>query len=234
MARQFASASSQYLNRGSAIVTAAPFSVSVWFKTGSTTDQVLVSAAKIADAGHRFNLSLSGSNVYAQAFDGTAGNALTSTTFTTNAWQHAGVVFASTTDRRAYLNGGGKGTNATSVSPAGINEFYAARYESGLYFDGLLAELATWNVALDDDEIAALAKGVCPLLIRPQSLVAYYPLFGNDSPEPDRWKSRFDLTLTNGPTKADHPRIYYPTNAWVPQLPAAAAAANAGAMFAVF
>jgi len=44
-------------------------------------------------------------------------------------------------------------------------------------FDGLVAEVAVWNVVLDDSEIAALAQGVSPLLIRSTALVEYWPVF---------------------------------------------------------
>ena len=44
------------------------------------------------------------------------------------------------------------------------------------YCDGSLAEAAIWNAALSDAEVAALATGVSPLLVRPGSLVFYAPL----------------------------------------------------------
>jgi hypothetical protein len=75
-----------------------------------------------------------------------------------------------------------------------------------------MAEIALWSADLTDDEHTALSKGVSPTLIRPQSLVAYWPLFANDATEIDRWKSGFDLTVI-GATKAAQPRMYYPSGA---------------------
>ena len=37
---------------------------------------------------------------------------------------------------------------------------------------------ATWNVELTEAEMAVLAAGICPIYVRPESLVAYLPLLG--------------------------------------------------------
>ena len=66
-----------------------------------------------------------------------------------------------------------------------------------------------WDVALTDDEVATLAKGVCPLFVRPGNLLAYWPLIGNNSPEID-CVGRFEMTLTNSPGTSAHPRVYMP------------------------
>lgn len=87
--------------------------------------------------------------------------------------------------------------------------------QSGLevFADGRVAEAAIWNVALTASEVAALAKGVSPLQIRPASLQAYWPLIGRQSPEPD-WVGGFNLTLTNAPANAAHVPVM-PPYAWV-------------------
>ena len=36
---------------------------------------------------------------------------------------------------------------------------------------------ASWNVVLTDDEMNCLNRGISPLLIRPQHLIYYFPLF---------------------------------------------------------
>jgi len=88
----------------------------------------------------------------------------------------------------------------------------------GTYWSKLnarVAEVAVWSILITEVEMAALGAGVSPLLIRPDSLWAYWPLTGNESPELDRWKNRYDLTLTNGPTKTDHYPIILPYGAAV-------------------
>lgn len=42
--------------------------------------------------------------------------------------------------------------------------------------EGDISEVGYWNVALTDADVAVLAKGVSPLLVRPEGLVAYWSL----------------------------------------------------------
>ena len=48
----------------------------------------------------------------------------------------------------------------------------------GGHFEGDIAEVAYWDVALTDDEIASYHAGASPLTIRPGNLTFYAPLFG--------------------------------------------------------
>jgi hypothetical protein len=59
-----------------------------------------------------------------------------------------------------------------------------------------LADVAIWNVDLTAFEISALAKGARPNIIRPASLVAWWPLDGLQSPEPDLSRNAKNGTLT--------------------------------------
>lgn len=217
MARSF-NGTSDNLSHAAGVITAASFSVSAWtFPDTTNANRPIVTL----DDG------VVGLNVYRFYFSNAASGALrmqtvnspssatvtTANTATTGAWNHIVGGEVSAASRFVRLNGGTKATETTSVTPVGINKTeIGAEANGGDYFDGLLAEVALWSVALDDDEQLALSKGICPLLIRPQSLAGYWPLLGNDGSELDRWKSRFDMTVT-GATKADHPRIYYPWQA---------------------
>ena len=99
-----------------------------------------------------------------------------------NVWFHVCGVFTSNTARAAFLNGGFKGTGATSVQPLSIT----VTAMGGLWVpsftiasgDALLcmADVAVWNVALTDAEVAALGRGMSPLFVRPSALQAYWPL----------------------------------------------------------
>jgi len=120
-------------------------------------------------------------------------------------------VWAATNDRRSYIDGASKGTNTTNVVVSnssllvGCDYGWAAREA---YFSGSIAEVGVWNVALTDAEAAILAKGYSPLLIRPQSLVAYYPLIRDTD---DDIVGGYSMTPINAPTIAAHPRVLYPT-----------------------
>jgi Concanavalin A-like lectin/glucanases superfamily len=78
---------------------------------------------------------------------------------------------------------------------------------------GKMAEVGVWNTALTTNEIASLTQGARCYTIRPQDLVAYYPIFGNDSPEPDLSGNASNGTLTGTAFAAD-PSIAMFTPRW--------------------
>jgi hypothetical protein len=74
-----------------------------------------------------------------------------------------------------------------------------------------------WNVALSDQEVASLAGGVHPTRMRPGALVAYWPLWGDESPAPDLHLiggTRYPMTLS-GTTKANHAPVAMSRRFWV-------------------
>lgn len=144
---------------------------------------------------------------------GSFGEAATTTGYSANAWQHACGVFTSATSRAAFLNGGGKGTNAISRAPSGLSRTMVGRYNAGasnVYADAAIAEAAIWDTDLTDAEVAILATGVSPLFVRPQNLVFYAPLSGSNATETDIIGGA-SITWVNTPTKAEHPRIIRPS-----------------------
>lgn len=221
MPRQFLSSSSQYLiNTSTGIVSAYPFTMACWSRandvTGGGTFQNVMSMGDNGSVNQNeivLGFTTGGGIRATIAKGGTVGSA-TTTAATNGAWTHLCGVFTSATSRDAYRDGGNKASNATNLAVPVVTQFAMSfRPVTGgaNYLTGAIMEAGIWNVALDADEIVALSKGVCPKLIRPTALLGYWPLFGNDSPEPDRWRDRVDLTLTNAPTKAtDGIRVYYP------------------------
>ena len=188
-----------------------------WFWTGSTSsDQVLVAYEGEASAEGRYILAASGSStgnkIAAQSGNAsTVRVARTTTSFSTNTWQHAAAVHSGTSSRSAYLDGQGKATNTDTHSFTTNAEYVhiGAIYYPGIsvtsaYLNGRVAEAAIWNAALTDAEIASLAAGFTPDQIRPQSLQFYAPLVRNLV---DLRGGR-TITNVNGATVATHPRIY--------------------------
>lgn len=216
MARLFDNGSSQYLSNSNAVRNAYPLSISAWFN--SDDDTITQGLVALADnnSSRRVTLNITnGNNVYVSDVGSSARTATTSTTWTANTWHHAGGVFVSTTERSVFLDGGGKDTTTISSGQTwGMDTTYIGVNENGAtvtlyqYMSGSIAEVGIWNVELTDAEIAILALGYSPLLIRPQSLVAYWPLIGRTSPEIDI-VGGYDMTLNNGPTTAAHPPILY-------------------------
>lgn len=227
MARAFTSAGSKSLIATSAAVTAAPMTLAAWANPNNTTDAHIVLAvldSGVADPNSdSFYISFTGSagGDPVQAFtaeSGTFSGASTSTSFSAGVWQHACGVFASTTDRSVFLNGAGKGTNATLRNPSGITRTSIGFWEtSAASFpaNASVAEAAIWNAALTDDEVAVLAAGICPLFVRPTKLVGYWPLFGRGgaTANEEDWIGERLMVQTNSPAVADHPRIIYPRHA---------------------
>jgi hypothetical protein len=221
MALNFAAASTEYADRADLLgLTAVPFTFAVWFKpNGFAADHGLMSLGDTAVDNEFFRLRVDGTAVrFDAAGGGGVATASSSAAATDAVWNHCAAVATTTTSRAAFLNGANKGTNTDSRDPFGstLTTFSIGRSAQATpqYTNGDLAEAAVWNVALTDDEVAALGKGVCPLLIRPTSLVAYWPLLKGSinisTTTLDRWKNRYDLTEGNTPTVSDHPRIYYP------------------------
>ena len=123
----------------------------------------------------------------------------------------AGTPTAVTFGNATYANETPSVDNTIGTNGAGNTQF----------FDGIIAEFGVWNVKLNAAEFSALgAKHVSPELVRRSSLVGYWKLFGNASPEPDRILGANGV-LVNAPTKATHPRIIYPAPTRIIHVPAA-------------
>lgn len=231
MAREF-NGSNQYLEIGSAPVTAAPLTLAAWayFDTlGSGREVMCLNDASATVQTFRLVYSHGALAMAAIAQDGSTGQANSSTTPSTGTWHHCCAVFSSTTSRTAYLDGGNSGSNATSISPSGIDRSNIAAFRNGtdpvvLHLDGRVAEAAIWSAALSAAEVASLGDGFAPPLIRPDALVAYWPLIRDG--DKDRIGG-FDLTAVNTPTVGSHPPIIYPAPQTV-TVPAAAAVGSQG------
>lgn len=144
----------------------------------------------------------------------TSRTASTSVGYSAGAWTHCAAVFASTTSRSAYVNGGNKNSE-TSTSDPGSNwdrTSIGRRTDGTVYIDGKIALPAIWNVALSDDEIAALGAGYHPLLIRPQNLVFFAPLWRTSASDNEvDIVGGLTLAQTSSPVPfEDPPRIIYP------------------------
>lgn len=213
MSRLFDDAAQQYLSNANGIATNAPATLAAWFRSDDTT--ILQCMIGLFNGGDYFYLQAAGTDaqkIYAAAGDNpNFETAATTAGYNANTWHHACAVFASSTSRSAYLDGGSKGTNVNFCNPTGLDTTHIGTTwgAGGNHFSGRIAEAAIWNVALTDDEVLALAGGVSPTRIRPGSIQAYWPLYGTASPEPD-YRGTYNMTLNNGPTQADHAPVQVP------------------------
>lgn len=173
--------------------------------------------------------------LYTRIYDGAVKSTTGSTVMATGSWYHVGMTMDGT-NLKGWVNGANEGSLAAGASFTGFtnpslrlcgltNSLGLAELARERH-DGRIADFAIWSVALTAGEFAALAKGVSPLRVRPASLVAYWPLFGVGSAEPDAIGQSGNLVL-NGTTRADHAPVRSPFGADEWQAYAVAAGAPA-------
>jgi hypothetical protein len=122
------------------------------------------------------------------------GNAIWHAPATFGQWNHICATYSGSSSSNKptiYVNGISQ-TVTAQVPPSGSINFssgaaYAGNSAAGNNnADGMIAHAAFWNgIILTASEAVALANGVNPLLIHPDSLTYYLPLDGVNSPEPD-------------------------------------------------
>lgn len=201
----------QYFIGGSAPVSAVPLTMMCWFRGNSTLTGALMSLSTNGGTA-RYSLVAAGTvagdpiQVGSTNSAGTGANAVTSTGFTSGVWTHAAGVWATTSSRTAYINGGDSGTETTNITAGADRTLIGARISTtvGAFFTGRIAEAAIWNTDLSPEEIAIGARGFSPWQIRPQSLVFYAPLL----PTFIDIVGGLALTNTGSVGTVDGPRIY--------------------------
>lgn len=218
MARLFTAASSHYLTVAATPITAVPISMSCWFyptsvATSATDIMFIRNSSGAAEYWGMYINVTGGKATVATCATLTEKTADSTTSFSANTWNNAVATFSSSTLRTIYLNGGGKATETTNLTPSSTSSItIGGFFDSPTLFgamDGRLAEIGIWDAVLSDNEAFALAKGATPLRVRPQNLRCYWPLYGNGSPEPSysRNSTSYNLTLNGSPTQAPHPPV---------------------------
>lgn len=211
---------SNFLDLGSAPITAPPMTFFCRFKTSIVgSAQCLVGLYNSA-SGVQFSIFIQADNTIAcRSNDGSDAIASSGGAVTANNWFTACGVIASATDRRSFLNGRNKGTNATSRTPAGINQTTigtsgssgggAPLAPSGT---GDLCHVAIWNTALSDGDVLR-AHLTNPISVMREFLVGYWPTSVRGGVNVIRPASPMVLhgTLTQS---ADDPAFVMPVPTW--------------------
>lgn len=153
--------------------------------------------------------------MFTRLTSGTNGTAKSTGSITTK-WMHIAGVCASTSSRAVYLDGSGdKGTETTTVNNGGTWDKLGigqTSHQAGTgIVEGYIGDAAWWSVALDDDEVDALADGYCPLLVDAANLQHYFPLGGLFTDDD------YDLIIgevgtgqSGSETSEEHPNVIYP------------------------
>jgi len=105
----------------------------------------------------RFGLQMTSQKIFALAESGAGiGAAISDTVPVVDTWHYATAVYAAVNSRAAYLDGGNKGTNTTSATPASIDSFSIGREGDstpGDYWPGNIDEFWLLDDALSDAEV---------------------------------------------------------------------------------
>jgi len=174
-----------YLANESPIIslTSAPLTLACWVNPNSITAHDACITIGSSSANQLFALNLRANKKVTMEVRDSSGGSWASSTglYRASAWQHVAGVCTSTVSRQAFLDGVGGTVNTTSRTPSSVDRIRIGEWSStwSRPFDGMIAECAIWNVALSDGDIQAMASGLTPTLIRPDSLVSYYPLVRN-------------------------------------------------------
>jgi hypothetical protein len=225
MARLFDDASSEYIENLGSPITTPPITMSVWINTDNDANNQSTISYGNASGTHSASAILRGASgdvLRYEVVGAGVATAATVNTYSINTWQHVCVMSAATDDHSAYLNGdiANKGTSGTGASLSSVNAIIVAsvaRSSRGANLSGSAAEAGWWNVALSEPEVTMLALGMSPMLVRPESLVAYVPIMGRTSPERDLFGG-FNMSLVATPTASAHVPIIYPNGLIVPEI----------------
>lgn len=228
MARTFVRSSSEYLINESAVLTAAPCTFACFFNSASiTVSQALIGIGDASATNTWFLMELGGAiggdpiRAFARE-SGTNGRAETTAGYSADTDHHACTVFTSTTLRAAFLDGINKGTNTDTITPSGLDRTTIGvlpRSALDNSMDGDIWEAGIWNAALSDNEVAMLANGFSPLLVRRQNLILYVPLVRDIDRD---IIGGLNFSVGGTPTVSPHRRIIYP-GAQILQFPPVAA-----------
>jgi hypothetical protein len=187
-----------------------PYTISVWFKSTSASAKQETACLYNTALTRGYELfaegAVAGDPVRGAQHLSGANFSNTTTGYNTNVWQHACFVVTSLSSRAVFLNGGSKGTNTAAVSAStNINTVGVGAISTFYYFAGKLAEVALWNKALSDAQVASLAAGAVPTDIEAANLTQYWTLLSDATDT----VGGVDLTAVGTPTydAADHPAL---------------------------
>lgn len=217
-----------YFRITSGIITSTPLTIAAWVKPSAFSANQYIAgivyssaASGTAQDGWYLEINATDGKVNAIVGNGTGINLATSGSgATSGAWNHMAAKFTSSTSRHSYLNGTKSTESTNSNTPSATPDKTAIGVfvrENGSLAQAAaschIAEVGFWNVALSDEEIAALAKGVSPLLIRLNNLVGYYPLIRGDSSgdEPNPKNAAYKMVEQGTVSVQPHSPVFMPS-----------------------
>lgn len=203
LARKFVAASSQHLSASGVPLTAVPLTMACWFNSDDVANQQTLMGIYASASTNQYTALVlrgdqAGDPISANSRSAAAGiiHGNSATGYVANRWHHACGVWASTTSRTPYLDGGGNATETTSVSPTTPNTTSIGRHADvspDSYMSGMILLPTIWNIALSADEVMRLASGAHPLTVQPGAIVGYWDWDGSQT----EFGIRAGINLTN-------------------------------------
>lgn len=200
---------------------ATAFSVAGWIKSTAKAFAMIYSETNPTNTGPLFFFSLSGSapnttglKLEIEARSGGSGGVdefQNTVTVADSTWRHVAVTQSAAGLMTLYALGAADGTlTRTALSNSNTQTFSAVIIGADRlnvttnFFPGLIAHLGTWTRQLVATEVASLAAGMLPPGL---GCAHYWPLWGQDSPEPDVAAAGVDGTLTGTTLGAGGPPV---------------------------
>lgn len=187
MAWDFPNTIGDYFSRRNSPLSNGPATLACWFKVDATSgeDTFLAVVESGASSPDRFQIMQEFGVMVAGQGDSTGFDAIGKSGVSASTWHHGAGQFNSSTSRYAFLDGvkGMEGTSSKAFPTAMDETYIGVVNKDGTFsapMNGALAEVGVWNVALTDAEIASLATGMTPLMVRPDALVGYWPLHSRE------------------------------------------------------
>jgi hypothetical protein len=219
MAYNFVAASRQYLSApdSSTLDITGQLTVACWAKSSGSYSANRGLVSKYGFDGNQRSyviyINASGFVGFALSTNGTfqATNVLMGSTAIGTDWAHIAGVVTPSVRQEVFLNANSAAVKTSGVlanihsgtAPLWIGAQFTISTSDNV-FDGLIAEVGIWNVALTAAEIASLAKGMTCDKVSPQSLVFYAPLVRDLIDQ----KGGLTITNNNAATVAAHTRVY--------------------------
>ena len=216
------SGTDDYLNKSVAIFSGHtyPLAFTAWVRPDDRGEQYAIASDSGTGTSKQIVIGCSGNGKFQIR---QKGGAVASSVHYDNGnttWFHLTGLFIASNNIKLYVNGSLDGTGTANNNIADFADSNQLYIGTGVYggstdittrtWEGGLAEVAAYTAELSAGEIAALAKGFSPLLVRPSALVGYWPLGGPYAPTTIAPVGNNTLTANGGASAESNPKIIYP------------------------
>ena len=212
MARDFAGTGYLNIGRAQEIEITGDMSISLLHYGVTTTEQKILGCYNTGSPYTGYGLRIPSSGIMEYWSNGVFQWEAATSAASAGQWNHQGITISGTGANAGtfYLNGSTNGTWSHTAPGAytGTDKSLGALAGGGDEFQDPMAHVAIWDVALTAAEMTCLSEFIDPESVRPQSLVAHWPIYGDRSPEPDL-RGGNSGTVTGTANASAHPPMHF-------------------------